>query len=69
MSIGDLVRFESGIEAWSSRYSQRNPGLVIEEQERYQPTIGKTTKSMKVLWSNGETSYEHAGYLNIIEKR
>ena len=69
MKVGDLVRFESSVAAWSARYSHRNPGLVIEQQEKYQPTLGKTTKSMKVLWSNGETSYEHAGYLNTIEKR
>ena len=65
MTIGDLVKFESGVSAWSLRYQERNPGLVLGIKQR-QRLSDKKMFSMVVLWSTGEISSEHSGYLRKI---
>ena len=61
-SLGDLVFFDTDISVgrhsvWREEYSIKNPGIVI---------AFVTSRSVKVHWSDGDTTREHVSYLKLV---
>lgn len=54
MRIGDLVLFLSSFRKWAEDYDCRNPGIV---------TNASSTRSLEVLWRNGDRTTEHKTFL------
>ena len=54
MRIGDLVVFYSSFRKWAEDYEYRNPGIV---------TNASSTRSVEVLWRNGDRTTEHRTFL------
>ena len=62
---GDLVRFYSSYLKFMKDYVSRNPGVVLDVTYN----ISHPNGSIKVLWSSGEITHEHASYIRLISRR
>ena len=64
LSVGDLVEFYSGFDSFQRGYTTKNPGIVLSV--RHGGWSGKQ-KSAEVMWSDGQITSEHAGYLREVK--